>query len=486
MEKPVPLEEVTTNSLDALKAYTTGSRLPSYAAAVGHYQRAIAFDPSFAMAYAALGINSYNSGQTEKAAAYSRKGYQLRQRASAREKFFIDYNYDRNYTGNLEKALRTLELWAHTYPQDVRPHSLIAGKVTLCTGRYEKTLEESEIAIRMDPDHRHEYNSLTVINIHLGRLPQAEDALKHAAERKIDDTNFLSYRYYIAFLKGDQAGMEQQVRAARGRQGGEDWLAHHQAMVLAYSGRLIEARGMWLHSTDLARQTNDGERAAVYQTGAALTLPKRTCRKQQGSAPVRRGQALDLSKGEDVEYGAAHVLAISGESGAAQKLVDDLNKRFPEDTIVQSIYLPTLRALIALRRSDPRQAIAELQVTLPYDLAMPRNGVLWLLRRALFGVCARRGVSGGAPRSRSSRGISEDSREPGDRFRRSHRGAGALATGPCLGVDGREVQGKDSLPGLPRAVEERRPGYPCSDRSQKRLCGATLVPSYRKWRTEAQ
>jgi tetratricopeptide (TPR) repeat protein len=220
----------------------------------------------------------------------------------------------------------------------------------------------------MDPDHRHEYNSLTVINIHLGRLPQAEDALKHAAERKIDDTNFLSYRYYIAFLKGDQAGMEQQVRAARGRQGGEDWLAHHQALVLAYSGRLIEARAMWRHAVDLARQTKDRERAAIYQTGAAL------CEAHVGNSKVARQYAeaaLDLSKGEDVEYGAAYVLAISGESGAAQKLVDDLNKRFPEDTIVQSIYLPTLRALIALRRSDPRQAIAELQVTLPYDLAMP-------------------------------------------------------------------------------------------------------------------
>jgi eukaryotic-like serine/threonine-protein kinase len=161
LQKPVPLEEVTTSSLDALQAYTTGWRLASYRGSVDHYQRAIAFDPQFAMAHATLGINYYNSGQTELAAEYSRKAYQLRQRASQPEKLYIDYNCDRNATGNLEKALRTLELWAHTYPQDARPSALAAGKVTLCTGRYEKSIQEAEIAIRLDPNLRHAYNSLT-------------------------------------------------------------------------------------------------------------------------------------------------------------------------------------------------------------------------------------------------------------------------------------------------------------------------------------
>ncbi len=368
LSKPVPPEEVTTSSIDALEAFTTGWRLASYAAAVDHNQRAIAFDPQFAMAYAALGINYYNSGQTELAAEYARKAYQLRQRASKREKLFIDYNYDRNVTGNLEKALRALELWAHTYPQDFNPHGLMAGKVTLCTGRYERSVQESEIAIRLAPNDRHAYNSLSMANILLGRLPQAEDALKRAAERKIDDTNMLIHRYYIAFLKGDKAGMEQQARLAQGRQGAEDWMAHNQAMVLAYSGRLLEARAMSRHAVDLALQTNDRGRAAIYQTGAAL------CEAHTGNTKAARQgarAALDLSKGQDVVYGAAYVLAISGESGAAQKLADDLNTRFPADTIVQFIYLPTLRALVALRGSDPHKAIADVQVARPYDLALP-------------------------------------------------------------------------------------------------------------------
>jgi eukaryotic-like serine/threonine-protein kinase len=215
---------------------------------------------------------------------------------------------------------------------------------------------------------RHMYNSVAVASILLGRLPQAEDALRRAAERKIDDTNFLTLRYYIAFLKGDQAGMEQQARLAIGRQGAEDSMAHHQAMVLAYSGRLPEAREMWRHATDLAQQTNDRDRAAIYQTGAALSEAHAG---NKSAARQRARAALGLSRGQDVTYAAAYALAISDDSAAAQKLSDELNKRFPEDTIVQFIYLPVLRARIALRGNDPGKAIAELQAARPYDLALP-------------------------------------------------------------------------------------------------------------------
>jgi eukaryotic-like serine/threonine-protein kinase len=373
LQKPIPLEEATTNSLDALEAFTTGWRLVSYNAGADHYQRAIAFDPQFAMAYAALGISYSISGQTELAAEYSRKAYQLRHRASEQEKLFIGFNYERNATGNLEKALRALELWAHTFPEDFRPHALIAGKVTLSTGKYEKAIQESEIAIRLNPDQRYAYGNLSLANILLGRLPQAEDALRRAAKRKIDDPGFLIYRYYIAFLNGDQTGMEQQARLALGRYGAEDWMAHHQAMVLAYSGRLLEARAMWRHAMDLALQTDDRGRAATYQAGASL------CEAHTGNKSAARERAkaaLDLSMGQDVIYGAAYSLAISDDSAGAQKLADELSKGFPEDTQVQFIYLPVLRARIALHGKDPNKAIGELQVARPYDLATPGTSLL--------------------------------------------------------------------------------------------------------------
>jgi TolA-binding protein len=165
--------------------------------------------------------------------------------------------------------------------------------------------------------------------------------------------------------------MEQQARLAVGRQGAEDAMAHHQAMVLAYSGRLREAREMWQHATDLAHQTDDRERAAIYQTGAAL------CEAHAGNTSEARQRvkaARGLSKGQDITYGAAYTLALSGDSVSAQKLTGELSKRFPEDTLVQFIYLPVLRARIALLGNSPGKAIEELQVARPYDLALPGAG----------------------------------------------------------------------------------------------------------------
>ena len=146
-DRPAQLEQATTSSLEALKAYTTAVRVDreiGQAASIGHYQRAIALDPQFAKAYAALGIAAYNSGQTELAAQATTRAYELRQRATDLERLFITYTYDRQVTGNLERALETLELWAQTAPLDVAPHSLMAGRVTQCTGKYEKSLQESD------------------------------------------------------------------------------------------------------------------------------------------------------------------------------------------------------------------------------------------------------------------------------------------------------------------------------------------------------
>ena len=369
-EKPAPLAEVTTPSLDALKAFTIAWKIEgttSQAAAVGHYQRAIALDPEFAKAYAALGLVYYNIGQTELAEQNTRKAYALRQRASEFEKLFITYTYDRQVTGNLEKALETLELWAQTYPRDVDAHSLMAGRVTQCTGKYEKAIHEAEIAIAIAPDDEFGYISLVIVNILLGRMPQANAVLKRASERNFQNTDFLIYRYYVAFLKHDAVEMERQAALAQGRQGAEGPMSHHQAMVLAYSGRLSQARAMWRHAIDLARQTNDRERAAMYQTAAAMSEAR------AGNSEAARQQvkaALDLSRGRDVMYGSACALALSASLADAQQLAGEIDKRFPEDTNAQYYELPVLRALIALRQDNPEKALEALEVARPYDLAM--------------------------------------------------------------------------------------------------------------------
>jgi tetratricopeptide (TPR) repeat protein len=202
----------------------------------------------------------------------------------------------------------------------------------------------------------------------LDRFAEAAKILQRAAERKLEFPPFLVTRYYLAFFKGDQAGMEHEIARARGERGVEDWMSHNQALVLARSGQMQQARTMWERAIALAQQAGDRERVAIYNAAAAV------CEAHFGNraaAKQRTGTALQFGKGRDVEYAAAFALALSGDSSGSQRLAEDLAKRFPEDTPVQFEYLPTLRALFALDHHAPPEAIERLQTALPYDFALP-------------------------------------------------------------------------------------------------------------------
>jgi len=367
----IPLAEATTPSLEALKAYSNGRKVAfatGYTSAVPHLKRAIELDPQFAMAHAYLGRTYADIGESVLSAEETTRAYQLRNRTSDREKFFITFSYDRQVTGNLEKAQQTLDIWAQTYPRDVDAHSLYSGFSTQGTGRYEKSIEEAKKGTAIDPDNVPSYNNLADAYLYSGRTVEAEITMRQAAARKLEIPDYLVLRYHVAFLKGDQAGMEREFIRARSEPGAEDWVTHSEALVLAHSGRLQRARAMSQRAIDLARQMGDRERAALYQTGEAVYEAF------FGNAPAARQSAkaaLELSKGRDIEYGAAVALALSGDLKGSQTLADDLEKRFPEDTCVRFSYLPTLRALFALAHGDSSSAIELLQTALPYEMAPP-------------------------------------------------------------------------------------------------------------------
>src|SRR5262249_50914573 len=219
-EHSTPLEQATTPSLEALEAYSlakTALETSGALAAVPHLRQAIAIDPQFAMAHADLGFMSWNMGQTELGAEEVRIAYGFRDRVSDRERRYILMLYDRQVTGNLQKELQTLEAWAQTYPRDAYAPGIIAGWVAFGTGQYEKGIQASEEAIRLDPDIGAAYASVALHNLFLNRFTQAADALQRAAERKLEMPEFLVTRYYLAFLKGDQAGMDREIARAPGQ-----------------------------------------------------------------------------------------------------------------------------------------------------------------------------------------------------------------------------------------------------------------------------
>jgi eukaryotic-like serine/threonine-protein kinase len=366
-----PLEEATTSSLDALKAYSSALKIvysTGSLAAEPLFKRATEFDPNFAMAHAWMGRMYDDAGESALSAESTKAAFQLRDRASDAEKLFITASYYMQVSGNMEKAQQTCEAWAATYPRAVVPHDFLSGIIYPAFGKYEKSVEEAQKAIERDPDFAVGYLTLAYSYVYLDRLEEAENTLRRATERKLEMPDYFVLRYDIAFLRDDNAEMARQVSLAQAKPGAEDWIANHQAFVYAYSGHLQEATRMSRNATELALQAAQRERAALYQAGAAV---REALFGNPAAAKKEAMAALELSKGRGVEYGAAVALALSGELSRAEALTNDLEKRFPEDTSVQFSYLPTLRAVINLQQGKPSNAIELLQIAAPDELGAP-------------------------------------------------------------------------------------------------------------------
>jgi eukaryotic-like serine/threonine-protein kinase len=368
-----PLAEATTPSLEALKAYSTARKVAfsaGYAAAVPLLKRAVDIDPQFAMAHAFMGRVYGDIGESVLSAESTRIAYLLRDHASDREKFFIAVTYDLQVMGNLEKAQQDCELWAQTYPRDTDAHGLLSGFMYQGSGKYEQSIVEAQKAIALDPDFTPGYVNLAFDNVYLDRLEEADNALDRSSDRNLEIADAVVLRYYIDFFRGDQAGMERDAALARRKAGAEDWLSQQEAFVLANSGQVQQARRKSRHAVDVAKREGQRERAAIYEAGAAVWEAF------FGNVDAARHTAmesLELSKGRDVEYGAAVALALSGDSSRAQSLANNLEKRFPEDTSVQFSYLPTLRALFDLQEGKASNAAEPLQIAIPYELAVPAS-----------------------------------------------------------------------------------------------------------------
>ncbi|HSB15470.1 MAG TPA: protein kinase [Bryobacteraceae bacterium] len=370
-----PLAEATTPSLEALKAYSMANKVnlsSGSAAAIPFFRRAVEIDPKFAMAHAYLGLLYSTIGESVLSAESTTKARQLRDRVSDREKFFIDFSYDRQVTGNLEKAYQTLELWLQTYPRggQPRPQGLLGGLSTHGTGRFERAIEASKKEIADEPYSYPGYGGLASSYYFLDRFPEAESTLQQASEHKLENSMFLVYRYMIAVLEGDNDKVGRVMALARGKRGSEHPLAHAEALALVRSGRLRAARRSSSRAVDLALQEGDSESAASYR--AARAVWEAVC---GNAAEGRRNAvaALELSKGRDVEYAAGLALGLSGDSSRSQLLADDLEKRFPEDTFAKFTYVPVLRALAALGRGKSAGAVERLEIARPYELAV--NGL---------------------------------------------------------------------------------------------------------------
>src|SRR5262249_11115489 len=365
--------EATTPSLEALRAYSTGRILQftkGSPSGLPLLQRAVAIDPKFATAFATLGVTYTTIGDMALARENIRRAWELRDRASEHERFFIELSYHRTGTGNLEKARQTCETWSQAYPRDDIPHSFLAGGILEGMGRFERAEQEGKKAIDLEPQNAYGYHNLANSYILRNRPEEAQSVLNRASDRNLSIFEFLGLRYQIAFLLRDKAEMERLYTTSQNTTETEDWVCNMAAGALAYDGHWRKARVEGRRAVELAMGTGHQERAAQQEAAVAV-------REFLYGYPMeaRRGAAASLaySNSRDAEAGAALVLALLGDT-RSEALLNDLNLPFPEVSFVQFSYLPVLRGQIALNGRNSSKAIEVLQSAAPYELGWEGAG----------------------------------------------------------------------------------------------------------------
>jgi eukaryotic-like serine/threonine-protein kinase len=365
----VPIE-ATTNSLEALKAFSMGVRVAREkgpAEAISFYKRAIELDPNFATAYALRGLNYANLGQPTRAAQDLEKAYQLRDRVSEREKLRISANYYFIVTGELEKEAQTYQLWMQSYPNDSVPHGNLGANYS-ALGQYDQAMPELKKGMALAPDTVVGYQNISLVYLTLGQFDKAKAALDSAAALKLDAGSLHLTAYYLAFLQSDTAAMAQHLAWGAGKPGDEDPLLAAQSDTEGYYGRLAAARDFARRAVDSAIRADSNETAALWQVNGALREAEfgNTAQARQAA-----NAALSLSPGRDVKVLAALALARAGDVPHARALADELERTYPTNTTLKLYWFPIVRAAIALGNQKPGDAVVALEAVAPYEFGEP-------------------------------------------------------------------------------------------------------------------
>jgi len=370
-----PLQQVTTSSLEALQAYSIGRAMQTLKGdgeSIPYHKRAIELDPNFARAYASLGMAQYNLRETSAASENFKKAFELRDRVSERERFYIEAAYYSFATGELEKANQVYKQWAQEYPSEVAPHVNLALNYEVM-GVFEKALEQARLAVEISPATVTGYANLFAAYLALDRLDEALAVYQQTRQKGYDNENLRESRYAIAFLQNDQAEMKRQLQAAGEIPGAQSALEYIQSDTEAIHGNLAAAGEMMQRAVATAHREGSDEIAALWLANGSL---REALFGEAAQAKNLAAQALQISPSRDIRIAVATAFAAIGESGQAQKLLEQLNTESPMNTLVQNYWLPIIKSLLALHKGDAKQAIALLDVTRSYELGIQNTSIM--------------------------------------------------------------------------------------------------------------
>jgi eukaryotic-like serine/threonine-protein kinase len=363
----VPLPQATTSSLEALKAYSLGQkalREEGCAAALPDHERATEIDPNFATGYSALAGDYFNLGEVGRARENYTKAFQLRERASEREKLSIAADYYLIATGELDKAARTYQEEIESYPRSAVAYNKLGG-VFASEGQYEKAADFTRQALRLAADANW-YSNLATWNLALQRFDEARQTIQAAQARKLDEYTLHNALYGLAFLGADLAAMEEQQQWYAARSEYENFglaLASHSE---AYAGHLGKAKELAMRAADSAVRADNKENAALWQVDAALQQTAYGYAAEARQTATEALQRAPTSQGVEIETALA--FAMAGDTTRTESLAEDLERRFPLDTQTELLWLPSIQALMALNRNKPDSALNTLRAALPIEL----------------------------------------------------------------------------------------------------------------------
>ena len=359
--------DATTNSLDALKAYSLAAKATAHlgtADAIPYFQHAIQLDPNFALAYESLGNTYYNLGEEVRAEENYTKAYKLRDRLSEREKYAVDANYYAEVLGDLEKERESCELWIQNYPRDPSARVLL-GTAYATLGQLEKANAEFQQVLQLSPESAVNYGNSAVALAALNRFDEAKATLATAKAQGLDGLILREGSYTLAFLENDTNEMERQVAWAVGKPGTEDQLLSQHSDTQAYYGRFRKARELSQRAVESAVRADSNETAAFWQINAALREA------ESGNLALAKKDveaALKLAPTRDVKVLASMLLVQTGDAASVKALLTELQKANPSHTILKFYWFPTLQAMLKIREGDPQRAISLLETAKPYEL----------------------------------------------------------------------------------------------------------------------
>lgn len=362
-----PIGQATSTSLPALQFFRQGLAEQEEGKdqeSLRSFQNAVRSDPNFALAHARLGLAYDRLGDGAQARQHKQQAFRLRERATKLDRLMIAAAYYEDVSGNLEKAAETYESWMAVYPRDWRPRAQQANR-HIALGEFEKAVEESRQALRLDPRQALPSVALARAYMGLGRLDKAKPVCEQMLADNLDSVYANITLYQIAFVEGDQDGMARQAALAKDLPG-EPLMLAAQAEAAAFSGRLRRARELYEQAAEFARRRNAQESAATLTALEALTEA------EVGYYPVAQTTAARAASLEPFARAPAVLaLARSGEVARAETLSDELARRWPEDTLLHAVALPTIRAHIKVHQGQPVAALDLLQAARPYELGIP-------------------------------------------------------------------------------------------------------------------